>query len=122
MNSELQQRIAAIKAECIRVVELSENATVGPWKNHLNWVTRGPQSVAKTLLKSKEYDASFIAHARNVSPAMARVVVAALECLERQVNEPDWNSHMCDNDGLGCRACELADEFLESIANQWEVK
>lgn len=108
MNPDLQTSIAAIKAECEEILRLSEKATAGLWKSHLNWVTRGPQSVAKTLLKSKEDDASFIAHARNVSPSMARVVVATIKNIE-----------------FALRIGKLSDAALEAateLVKQWEGK
>lgn len=106
MNSDLQTSIAAIKAECENVLRLSEKATAGPWEADGFAGCDSVRSADKTEVcyTSGRFidepacpDASFIAHARNVSPAMARVVLMMID--ECQLRE-DW----------------------ESIANQWEGK
>lgn len=85
MNAELQTRIAAIKAECEKVIELDKLATAGPWGE-----------IDGTMAP----DAEFVIRARNVSPAMARVVLWSIRDAEMK----------CDN------------FLLRSIANQWEGK
>lgn len=124
MNADLQTRIAAIKAACEKVIELDELASAGPWltiEGKQRVISDDGGEVFRYGLCSKN-DCDLIAHYRNVSPAMSRVVLAALECLENQVNEPGWSGHMCDNDGMGCPACYIAEKCLESIAEQWEGK
>lgn len=131
MTTELQTRISAIKAECEEILRLDGLATAGPWGiNKYDDVICDAGIVAETFSAAipmfpaivVHTNARFIAHSRNVSHAMARVVLSALECLENQVNEPGWSGHMCDNDGMGCPACDLAEKRLESIAEQWEGK
>lgn len=120
MNPELQQRIAAIKAECEEILRLSEKATAGPWSVSTNNTTEpGGQPLFPGVRDSKgellldvfgfsdtvKADASFIAASRNVSPAMTRVVVIALDALEKSAH------YWVDNKTA-----------LESIADQWEGK
>lgn len=105
MNPELQQRIAAIKAECEEILRLSEKATPGPWRfvdSPSNQTVQGSTRpvCALATLSSRDDDFRFIAHARNVSPAMARVVMMTID------------------DGVA----QGDDIFLEIIANRWEGK
>lgn len=110
MNPELEQRISAIKAACEEILRLSEKATAGPWSPAGNLVKCRDGFVADCYggEEMEEETARFIAASRNVSPAMARVVLGVLE-----------------------RCNSLADErhhgrpylaMLEYIANQWECK
>lgn len=102
MTTDLQTRIAAIKAECEEILRLSEKATAGPWSPDEKFVDsagRGPE-IAMCNGYGRESNAAFIAHARNVSPAMARVVI---DCIR-------WFTNMED------------ESALEDIANQWEGK
>ena len=105
MNPELQQRISHIKAECEEILRLGEKATPGPMKAGTKGFTIGglsytPKNVGTLDIPVTELDLAFIAHSRNVSPAMARVVVMVID------------------DGVA----QGDDVFLEIIANQWEVK
>lgn len=98
MTTNLQTRIAAIKAECEEIIELSEKATAGKWQEDTAGVFTGGRD-NPIVTTPRYYDRAFIAHSRNVSPAMARVV---LECIK-------W--------------CESSNTFaMERIANQWEGK
>jgi hypothetical protein len=124
-RTDLSASIAAIKAECEEILRLSEKATAGPWSVSTNNTTDpGGQPLFPGVRDSKgellldvfgfsdtvKADASFIAASRNVSPAMARVVVGAINRWE--VLAPVWST------GSGLCA-QLA---LEEIANQWEGK
>lgn len=116
MTTDLQSRIAAIKAECEEILKLSEKATAGPWRVYENmdntpycgdyraidagrgYFSGGTGFGLNGFLSSQ--DARFIAHSRNVSPAMARVVI---DCIR-------WFTNMED------------ESALEDIANRWEGK
>lgn len=114
MSTNLQARIAAIKAKCEEMLRLSAKATAGPWFSNGRYIgTRFHKSYVGEArdengnwcnTEKSNSDASFIAHARNVSPAMARVVLGTLAEAEK----------MKDMEG--------GDMWLESIANQWEGK
>lgn len=106
MTPELQTRISAIKAECERVIELSEKATAGPWNAEItpsnDFVMAGPRYICTlATLSGRGDDFNFIAHSRNVSPAMARVVLWAIDQYERGEF----------NDAI---ATELANQFKQS--------
>jgi hypothetical protein len=100
VNPELQQRIAAIKAECEEILRLSEKANGGSWKAEGNsvWGINHDK-----ICISSPSDAPFIAHARNVSPAMARVVLATIR----------WFEELGEHRSVAP---------LEHLANQWEGK
>lgn len=79
----LETRIAAIKAECLEQLRLSELATDGPWfacvstgSEQLPLVTNGRTPCFDV---STNDEARFIAHARTVSPAACRAVLAAID-------------------------------------------
>lgn len=118
MNPDLQQRISAIKAECEEILR-KEQLIAGPGKWSVGRDDSGRPCVMRYewyVAEMTEYspgngkectmteNASFIAHARNVSPAMARVVLGALAEAEK----------MKDMEG--------GDMWLESIADQWDGK
>lgn len=109
MNSDLQKRIAAIKAECEemlrRDLEMGEPAE---WKPIVGQVIdRHNELIAQCDFSST---AAFIAHSRNISPKMARVVLGAIKMYETAA--AIWASP----EGLA------AAMYLEEIANQWEGK
>ncbi len=92
MTTDLQARIAAIKAECEEILRLSEKATAGPWRAAGNLVKCHDGFVADCYggEEMEEETARFIAASRNVSPAMARVVVATINRWEALA--PVWSS------------------------------
>lgn len=92
MTPDLQTRIAAIKAECEEIIRLDKVATAGPW------------GVIDSCMAP---DAEFVIRARNVSPAMARIVLTTIQKLEE-----------CNMPHLQIRI----DQSLESIASKWEGK
>jgi hypothetical protein len=89
-----------IKAECEEILRLSEKANGGPWKAEGNsvWGINHDK-----ICISSPSDAPFIAHARNVSPAMARVVLATIR----------WFEELGEHRSVAP---------LEHLANQWEGK
>lgn len=102
MNTDLQTRIAAIKAECERVIELDKLASVAPWESLQlrRAIVSGDCAEVMSDGMTSRVDYDFIAQSRNVSPAMARVVLGSIQYAEME----------CDNFLLRC------------IANQWEGK
>ena len=114
MKPDLQQRIVAIKAECEEILKLSEKATPGPWEVLADsrpwevWDKAGQHQIANLSprrafssgMSTTKDNARFIAASRNVSPAMARVVVMVID------------------DGVA----QGDDVFLEIIADRWEGK
>lgn len=113
MTTDLQTRIAAIKAECKEIIRLEKSVVPNKWSIvpgsrgglYDTMVVSGGTDPTFVLDGYRD-DCAFIAHFRNVSPAMARVVVAAISYLETR----------CE---LGSR---LSGSALEDIANQWEGK
>lgn len=126
MNPELQARIAAIKAECEEILRLSEKATQGDWhvekgRDHV-WIGNKSSGSVNLweIVHSKDIEdfkdeaieqavnnARFIAHSRNVSPAMARVVLFTIN----QLIECDL-SHMKHD----------MERALEMVVKRWEGK
>ncbi len=116
MTTELQQRIAAIKAECEKVIQddkplLARHQLCGCVVCVCDCGVRchgcGSNNCGKHpagKIPNPVYVAS-----RNVSPAMARVVVAAIG---QWVVGPE----------LGYVDQAVADGALQGIANQWEGK
>lgn len=124
MNEIFQTRIAAIKAECEEIIRLSEKATQGDWhvekgRDHV-WIgnkssgsinlweivhDKDIEDFKDEAIEQAVNNARFIATSRNVSPAMARVVLIALDALEKSAH------YWIDNKTA-----------LESIADQWEGK
>lgn len=105
MNPELQQRISAIKAECEEILRQDKEIMAAPWHADINYandfVMSGKRYVCGlATMVGREPEFRFIAHSRNVSPAMARVV---LMCIQWCVSQDDT---FC----------------LEHIANHWEGK
>lgn len=118
MNADLQARIAAIRAECEKVIELNAKLDPWKWKTRKQYIGDGHEvyplvgnkrkpedigewsSVAACEHQDKKdfHNARFIAHSRNVSPAMARVIVMAIRYAE------DTDDKI----------------LLLGIANQWE--
>lgn len=110
MTTDLQTRIAAIKAECEEILKLSEKAHQAPWHTKTEPNRELLMVGQKVLLAAGDFarrddDIRFIAHARNVSPAMARVCLLAIKYAELQTDNLDAGS-----------------ELLRHIAKQWEGK
>lgn len=106
--TDLQTRIPSIKAECEEILRLSEKARPAPWHAEVtpsnDFVMSGRAYVCSlATLTGREDDFRFIVHARNVSPAMARVVLVTIKNLEDLIK-------------LGAG---IGEQYLESIAIQW---
>lgn len=112
MLTDLQTRIAAIKAQCKKIIRLNENATPGPWSADEDCVMSTHGIVGYSV--NSDDEAEFIAHSRNVSPAMARVVVQLIEYVEAETE--------CADESCMCYDHKPAIAMLERIANQWEGK
>lgn len=78
----MNQKLESIKAALRRAIELSEAATVGPWKSIGHWVGQSHSCVASCAHYAHDADAAFIAHARTFTPAAARALLTAIEGLE----------------------------------------
>ena len=117
MNTELQQRIAAIKEECEEILR-QEQLIAGPGKWEAQLDDTGKPCIMcdeyyvaeMTMLApgngkdcTMQENAAFIAHSRNVSPAMARVVLATIR----------WFEELGEHRSVAP---------LEHLANQWEGK
>ena len=82
----MKQRIEAIKAECLRAIELTEAATPGPWHTDS---ARGVMTPAEMpvcypfgTLEEEEKNAAHIANARTFTPKAARCLLAQIDMLE----------------------------------------
>jgi hypothetical protein len=64
-------------------------------------------------------NATFIAHARTMTPLACKALLTAIEGLEFMNCDPQYGWELCDNDGRGCPACEAALKILESITSEW---
>ena len=113
--------IEDIKTELRKIIELEKTATPGDWqhggsltpKNSLDIVYRTPndRSSARGFIvgKSKQdiQDASFIAASRNLTPKMAKALLAVIDNLEFAASKLKSN---------------LAKDDLETIRREWEVQ
>lgn len=111
MNTELKQRLDAIKAECKQIIALSEKAHQAPWHAKIEPNRELLMFGQKVLLAAGDFarrddDIRFIAHARNVSPALARVVLCAIEQWEIMPEVEFIHHHVCES-------------ALKGLANEW---
>jgi len=82
--------IEQIKAECRKAIELSANATAGPWESSGKWGDVNDKNGDQIFdsmengrgQKATKANAHFAAHARTFSPVAARVVLDRIKDLE----------------------------------------
>ena len=121
--------IEQLKQELREFIELSKTVTRGKWEQHkaphLNRGGDGPTSIVFQC--HYRNDASFIARARNISPAMAECLLAAVEGLERVSETRELVEHGDDN-GNGPYVSSFrtshalfTEEKLQQILNIWEA-
>jgi hypothetical protein len=104
----LSDRIASIKKECEEIIKLSENATKGPWhepsiysglrhlRRNVDWYN---DYVPEDYSLPDEDAAIFIARSRNITPALAKGMLTAIEIIEDQPHARFClmdNDHFCD--------------------------
>jgi hypothetical protein len=107
----MRQQIENLKTELLEFIKLSRTITQGKWKHspgrrmlisvdslHEDSVLHGDD------FEISDYDATFIARSRNISPAMAECLLMAVETLE-QYSEYD----------------ALRLKGLQQILNIWEA-
>lgn len=139
----MKEKLEAIKSALRRAIELSEAMNPERWrtlkKNPRRIVTNGnphkiiagcyhamskgsglrtKQSAGSPTCGEAVTNAAFIAHARTFTPAAAKALLTAIERGESCINDK-WGDDVCDNDGRGCRACEIVREMLETICREW---
>lgn len=117
MNEPNMKTIEDIKTELLSIIELSDKATPAPWEDdgcgHM-WhpypypePVNGYEGEHITLGRFSEQDFTFIAASRNLTPKMAKVLLAVIERSEVAVSRLD--SH-------------LARYYLKTICREWEVQ
>jgi len=78
----MKDQIEKLKQELREFIELSKTITAGPWKDDLETVWSGKE-IAVCDFAELPNDAGFIAHSRNISPAMAECLLSQIEWLEQ---------------------------------------
>jgi hypothetical protein len=113
--------ITQLKTELREFIELSETITPGRWEA----VSEGVAPVNSWLhIACDPCDATFIARSRNVSPTMAKMLLVAVEGLERLYDDtegyadgaPDASGH----DRLCNEVSHAAKHQLNKILKLWE--
>lgn len=104
----MKETLEQIKAECRKVLELSEKATPGPWKNSNFEIVQDleiPWLVAKFASPA---DRSFISYSRTFTPSAAQMMLTMIESLERDCEHPNFSPASCD--------------CLQALCEQWEER
>jgi hypothetical protein len=112
MNKPNNMNLEQLKTELREFIELSKRAAPRPWKPSPNyliggwWVQTPFNEVAETSTADfcNEADATFIAHSRNISPAMAECLLVVIEWLD-----------------LYAIPTDEADKQLQQILTIWEA-
>lgn len=114
--------IDQIKAELRDIIELSDKATPGPWEHELQqdsiWsghdfglqVAHTKSNPGAGMMwdnDQRRKNASFITTSRNLTPKMARALLAVIDNLKFAANKLESN---------------LAKDDLETIRREWEVQ
>lgn len=119
----MKAQIENLKTELREFLELSKTITPEKWLarpeiQRRDWEpfnNGGAVDIDNYQLHGMKCDdATFIARARNISPAMAECLLVAVEGLEWMIFG-DLGSEVCDNDGRCCPACAKAEEKLKQI-------
>jgi len=125
----LTSRLAAIVAECERVIENAKDATPGPWREGTQNVWNDDllipvvemrhriskaygashPTVSSDDLRWPQNDADFIAHTRTVAPKMARALLLIIGRWKHDV----WLY-------AGMQRGRDADRELQQLADEWE--
>jgi hypothetical protein len=124
--------IDQLKTELREFIKLSETITPGTWKASPNyliggwWVQTPFNEVAETSTADfcNERDATFISRSRNISPTMAKMLLVAVEGLERLYDDtegyadgaPDASGH----DRLCNEVSHSAKHQLQQLLKLWE--
>lgn len=128
-NIEYLQKI---KAELREFIKLSKTITPGKWFSDSAKYSSAvilECDVGRPILamnpiaileESKERDATFIARARNISPAMAECLLVAVEGLEELAVKVEVE---CSDEALRAydQDTEIAQEKLKQILTIWEA-
>lgn len=105
----MKETLEQIKAECRKVLELSEKATPGPWKNSNFEIVQDSEIPWLVAKFASPADRSFISYSRTFTPFAAQMMLTMIEGLE--------NSHVSLADGD-----DTAWNVLEHICKQWEER
>ncbi|CAB4155336.1 hypothetical protein UFOVP674_2 [uncultured Caudovirales phage] len=137
----MKEQIEKLKAELREFIELSKTITLGKWENASRSETSdiigkddicggvyvaSVSRIAWGAMYSERGDANatFIAHSRNISPAMAECLLVAVEGLEIVAFIEEWqakaNSYSTNRD-LSFNG-RNAWEKLDQIINLWNLK
>jgi len=96
---DMTTQLNTLKTELREFIELSKTISSGEW------------SISEATTKQAEINFSFIARARNISPAMAECLLVAVETM----------SSVSESDTGKCFHTGIAEELLQQILNIWEA-
>lgn len=125
----LTERLAAIREDCQRMIELGEKATPGPWRTSIETNADGSFAVTASEIgviegdktpswSVKSRDATFIAASRTFSPKAARAMLGMMDALEtcikvgRTAAENEVTSHEHD----------IATTALTTLCDRWGAR
>lgn len=122
--------IEQIKSALQAHIKEAEAATPGPWKfswdedDPLHEVIQYPSNdpeiaYRRVAYTHKENDATFIAHARTMSPAACKCLLLAIEDLEVISSYDKQSPHGKGICGYGCDSPHIAQQTLKSICQEW---
>lgn len=120
----MNTKLTTLKTELREFIELSKTQRVAPWYMDS---ARGVRSADKDAIcypfgdiATEESTATFIARARNISPAMAECLLVAVEGLEDTGNEKIFSVGTTEPT-CPSHAAVKATNTLQQILNIWEA-
>lgn len=127
MNPDMTTKLNRIKSALRESIEIARKASREPWINDgpsVRYGYKGRDLVTICSLTYKdreEYDnATFIAHARTMTPIACKALLTAIEGLEQIAgysNQPP--THIDGICPYGCDTPEIAAKALEFITSTW---
>jgi hypothetical protein len=125
----MKQQLEQLKTELREFIALSKRAAPRPWKPSPNnliggwWVQTPFNEVAETSTADfcNEADATFIAHSRNISPAMAECLLVAVEGLGELALEPSAYELQGEAFDQRDRCASASKDTLQQILTIWEA-
>jgi len=118
----MKPQIENLKQELREFIELSKMITEREWEPSQETVWSGG---VRVCAYTEELDADFIARSRNISPAMAECLLAAVEGLERVYDDTegcaDGAPDAADHDKLCNEVAHAAKFHLQQILTIWEA-
>lgn len=143
--TDMQSELVAFYADCEQRLAVCEAAGDGPWevwpthwmggsdsrkydgKNTI-WIDSPQGEImmirpdAGRVTNDTYAKAKSVAASRNQRPGEIRALVKLAKALEAMAYDPQYSMrHLCENDGMGCLACENAEAALREILADWRA-